>query len=111
MGVEGSRTGRAERLWLVIAVAMLWTVSVGGEAEMMQPTIQFEQLEETQASPKPATKKRRWLSCRNRGRIVLQVALLQAQPFSSGSLAAAVSPPPADSVAATSKPGFAGFAG
>jgi hypothetical protein len=105
---------RAERLWLVMAVATLWTMSVGGEAEREQPPRQYERLEDPHWARMPArgdSKKRRWLSCRNRGRIVVQVALLQARPLPKGQLGGepwpeTVSPPrhlPAPKQAAMTK--------
>jgi hypothetical protein len=38
---------RAERLWLAIAVATLWVVSRGGEAELDLPASSFSELPET----------------------------------------------------------------
>ncbi len=50
---------RATRLWLAIAVATLWVVSVGGEADAMQPCSGLESLPELHIARCTATKRSR----------------------------------------------------
>lgn len=71
---------RAARLWLVLALAHLWTMSVGGEAEgddfvlpAPMPIPVF-----------PATTMPRVLSCLNRGWIRIIVALITQRPLPLG---------------------------
>lgn len=77
---------RVERLWLVLAVATLWMVSVGGEAERNLPASTLEQLPlthiaRTRTRHQPAT---RWLSCFRRGRLSILAALMTGQPLPHG---------------------------
>ncbi len=77
---------RAERLWLVIAVATLWTVSVGCAAEVALPTAVLAEPPVTQRAPRDARKRRlrRELSCFRRGRLVLIAALCGGQELPLG---------------------------
>jgi len=83
--------GRVERLWLAMAVAMVWMVSLGTQAESQLPAACPEHLPEQhiarkrmkQASPRPPVRR---LSCAQRGRLVLLAALLQAQDLPVGRL-------------------------
>jgi hypothetical protein len=77
---------RAERLWLALAVATLWTVSVGCQAEVEQPKPQLAQLPEQHIAHKRATGQRpaRALSCFRRGRLVILAALCLGQPLPVG---------------------------
>ena len=50
---------RASRLWLAIAVATLWVVSVGGEADATQPCSGLEALPERHIARRTATKRSR----------------------------------------------------
>jgi hypothetical protein len=73
---------RAARVWLVLAVATLWAVSVGGAAEANLPASSLEALPlrhvaRQRASGRPAP---RALSCFRRGVLVLVVAAVAAQP-------------------------------
>src|SRR5262245_28675467 len=79
---------RAERLWLAVAVATLWTVSVGCQAEVEQPRPQLSQLPEHHIARKRATGQRppRALSCFRRGRLVIVAALCLGQSLPVGSL-------------------------
>jgi hypothetical protein len=72
---------RAERLWLVLAVATLWAVSVGGEAETSLAASGLDELPSSPvARPQSRVKaKSRLLSCFRRGRIALLIALLRGQ--------------------------------
>jgi len=77
---------RVERFWLVLAVATLWMVSVGGEAEMNLPASTFDDLPlthvaRTRSRHLPLT---RWLSCFRRGRLRILAALITGQPLSHG---------------------------
>jgi hypothetical protein len=68
---------RAERLWLAIAVATLWAVSVGGEVDANLPASSLEALPQTHVARRKATRRSRprMLSCFARG-IVTIVGLL-----------------------------------
>ncbi len=75
-------TTRAERFWLAIAVATLWVVSVGGEADANMPASGFDELPETHIArrlKKNRPSRARLLSCFRRGRSVILVALLRAE--------------------------------
>lgn len=70
---------RAERQWLAIAVATLWAVTVGGEADATLPASSFDELPENhiaRKTKKPKTLPQRKLSCCRRGLIVLLAALI-----------------------------------
>jgi len=79
---------RAERLWLAIAVATRWTVSVGCQAEGEQPQPQVHQLPERHIARQRATGQRppRVLSCFRRGRLVILAALCLSHPLPVGAL-------------------------
>ncbi len=70
---------RAARLWLALAVATLWTVSVGGEAETM---VAGSEVTTTTPvvdgpSPSPTLRPLRTLSCFRRGQLTLWAQLLR----------------------------------
>lgn len=74
------RPERAERLWLVMTVAMLWTLSVGGEADLdISPATIPDLL---------------GLSCFTAGVIQILVAVCTAQPIPVGRFYPAQYPPP-----------------
>jgi hypothetical protein len=77
---------RAERLWLALAVATFWTVSVGCQAEVEPPRPQLTQLPEQPIARQRATGQRpaRSLSCFRRGRLVILAALCLGQPLPVG---------------------------
>lgn len=80
---------RAERLWLAMAVATLWVVSVGCQAEAEQPIRLVTDLPETHIARQSTQKARaqaRVLSCFRRGRLVLVAALLNGQALPMGRL-------------------------
>ena len=79
---------RAERLWLVIAVATLWTVSVGCEAEVALPVPVLEALPQTHGARRGRRGRAvpRALSCFRRGRLVLIAALCRGQELPLGRL-------------------------
>ena len=64
---------RAERLWLAIAVATLWAVSVGGEVDANLPVSSLETLPETHVARRKATgrSRPRMVSCFARGVITI----------------------------------------
>jgi Transposase DDE domain len=80
---------RAERLWLAMAVATLWVVSVGCQAEATQPVRLLAALPETHIARRNARKGQtqgRALSCFRRGRLLLVAALLNGQELPLGQL-------------------------
>ena len=79
---------RAERLWLALAVATLWVVSVGGEADATRPVSSLEALPELHVARRRATGRAqpRLLSCFRRGVLTILVALLHGQPLPLGRL-------------------------
>lgn len=79
---------RASRLWLAIAVATLWVVSVGGEADATQPCSGLEALPERHIARRPATKRSqpRLGSCFARGLQRIWVALLNGRLLPMGRL-------------------------
>ena len=82
--------GRVERLWLAMAVAMVWMVSLGTQAESQLPTACPEQLPEQHIAHKRMKRVShlpvRRLSCAQRGRLILLAALLQAEDLPIGRL-------------------------
>jgi hypothetical protein len=83
-----SNPARAERLWLVIAVATLWTVSVGCAAEVALPVpvladLPAQHVARRHASGRP---RRREVSCFRRGRLVLIAALCGGHELPLGRL-------------------------
>jgi len=77
---------RATRLWLALAVATLWVLSVGGEADATLPAASFDALPETHIARRRATHRPppRLLSCFRRGCIVIWVTLLAQKPLPLG---------------------------
>jgi hypothetical protein len=70
---------RAERLWLAIAVATLWAVSVGGEVDASLPASSLEALPQKHVARRTATKRSRprMLSCFARGIITIVGRLIR----------------------------------
>ena len=70
---------RAERLWLAIAVATLWAVSVGGEVDANLPASSLQALPERHVARRTATKgsRPRMLSCFARGIITIVGKLIR----------------------------------
>jgi hypothetical protein len=70
---------RAERLWLAIAVATLWAVSVGGEADAHLPVSSLEALPPTHVARRKATgrSRPRMLSCFARGIVTIVGAFIR----------------------------------
>ncbi len=76
--------GRVERLWLAMAVAMVWMVGVGSQADSQRPLPHLEQLPQTHIARQrlqraPTQLPARRLSCLQRGRLVLVAALFRAE--------------------------------
>jgi hypothetical protein len=83
--------GRVERLWLAMAVAMVWMVSLGSQADSQRPLPSLEQLPEKHIARKrmkrAATQQPvRRLSCLQRGRLLLVAALFKAEVLPLGRL-------------------------
>jgi hypothetical protein len=79
---------RAARLWLVIAVATLWLVSVGGDADETLPVITMPDLA-TYLPPPPRARRathRRLVSVFRRGWNLILAALLNQAPLPHGRL-------------------------
>ena len=72
---------RAERLWLAIAVATLWVVSVGGEVDANLSVSSLEALPQTHIARRTATKRSRprMLSCFARGILTIVAALIRGE--------------------------------
>jgi hypothetical protein len=83
-----TRPDRAARLWLAVAVATLWLLSVGGEAEEMLPASTIPDI--TALAPRlPRTRRAtrlRLVSVFRRGWIRILVALLDQTPLPMGRL-------------------------
>lgn len=84
---------RAERLWLAVAVATLWLVQVGGEAEaaLADPTIAEGTLADLSSPQTACRRQRRATQARlvgvfRRGWVRILVALLTAAPLPVGHL-------------------------
>ncbi|NES40060.1 MAG: transposase [Moorea sp. SIO2C4] len=89
---------RAERLWLAIAVATLFLVSIGGEAEANLPASSLPPLEqmsssaETKENPSihekqillPKTNSTRFLSCFRRGFLIILASAIKGMPLPTG---------------------------
>ena len=77
---------RATRLWLVIALATLWVVRVGGEADATLPVSSLEDLPKTHIARKtrrdPVPVRR--LSCFHRGQIMIVALLIKGEPIPAG---------------------------
>ena len=79
---------RAERLWLAMAVAMLWTVTVGGDLEPHRPDSYDEQLSPNHAAHQqhPGGQTVRQISCFLQGLINIIADLLNGQAISLAGL-------------------------
>lgn len=80
---------RVERLWLVIAVATLWVVSVGATAEDALPASSFDALPDTHVAKRRYSSKQsrpRLLSCFRRGIINILVTLIRGETLPIGRL-------------------------
>ncbi len=85
-----TRPERASRLWLTMAVATLWTVSVGGAVEASEDgaALTLDALTPALCAPLPVTPTRRsrprLLSCFRRGVIHICATLLAGRPLPRG---------------------------
>jgi len=81
---------RAERLWLAMALATLWVVSLGCQAEVADPIASLEELPIPHIARRALSTRaqRRVLSCFRRGRLLLVAALVNQQPLPLGQLIA-----------------------
>lgn len=79
---------RASRLWLVMAVATLWVVQVGGEADQTLPASSFEALPPTHIARRLAKSKAhprpRLRACFRRGLEIIVAALIRQDPLPLG---------------------------
>lgn len=77
---------RAARLWLALAVATLWVVSVGGEADANLPACSLDLLPPSHIArrTKFRSAQPRQLSCFTRGLIVILAALIAQRPIPLG---------------------------
>jgi hypothetical protein len=69
---------RATRFWLAIAVATLWVLSVGGEADANIPASSFDALPENHIARRRSRKTAftRLLSCFHRGIMIIITSLI-----------------------------------
>jgi hypothetical protein len=76
---------RATRLWLAIAVATLWVISVGNQAEDTLPAASFADLPPAHIARRVSFRsKPRVIACFRRGILAILIALLNAQPLPLG---------------------------
>lgn len=77
---------RAERLWLAMAVATLWVVSVGGEADARLPVSTLEALPATHSArrTRQSASRPRGLSCFARGVVAIIGALIRGDSLGLG---------------------------
>jgi hypothetical protein len=78
---------RAERLWLAIAVATVWVVSVGGQADATLPVSSLDALPELHVARRKATgrSRPRMISCFARGLILIVGTLIRGEGLLLGS--------------------------
>ena len=81
-----SDPARAARLWLALAVATLWVVSVGGEEDAKLPVYNLSLLPPTHIARriKSHSTKPRNISCFARGMITILATLINQRPISLG---------------------------
>jgi hypothetical protein len=87
------QASRVERLWLAMAVALVWTVRLGSQADSQLTGGNVESLPATHIAhqrPKrqPGQRPARRLSCPQRGRLVLLAALVRAENLPLGVIVA-----------------------
>lgn len=77
---------RATRFWLSIAVATLWVLSVGGEADATIPVSSFDALPKNHIARRRSLSRpySRLLSCFHRGMMVIVIALISQKPLPLG---------------------------
>ena len=82
---------RVERLWLAMAVALVWTVRLGSQADSQLPIAHVASLPPAhiarqRVTDEPAQRPARRLSCPQRGRLVLLAALVRAEDWPGGGI-------------------------
>ena len=82
---------RVERLWLAMAVALVWTVRLGSQADSQLPPADVERLPPAHIAHQrmkgePKERPARRLSCPQRGRLVLLAALVRAEDWPMGAI-------------------------
>lgn len=82
---------RVERLWLAMAVALVWTVRVGSQADSQLPAAHVEclppaHIAHQRMTGEPGQRPVRRLSCPQRGRLVLLAALVRAEGWPMGAI-------------------------
>ena len=77
---------RATRFWLAIAVATLWVLSVGGEADANMPASSFDALPENHIARRRSPKAScvRLLSCFHRGMMIIITSLIAQRQLPLG---------------------------
>ena len=78
---------RATRFWLALAVATLWVLSVGGQADAQLSACSLETLPEnhiTRRRPRKTASGSRLLSCFQRGRLILLTAFIAQRKLPLG---------------------------
>ncbi len=84
---------RVERVWLAMAVALVWTVRLGSQADSQLVGGDLEQLParhiaRQRVKRQPSQRPARRLRCPQRGRLVLLAALVRAEDLPLGALVA-----------------------
>ncbi len=87
------QASRVERLWLAMAVALVWTVRLGSQADSQLTRGNMESLPAAhiahqRLNGQPGQRPARRLSCPQRGRLVLLAALMQAEDLPLGVIVA-----------------------
>jgi hypothetical protein len=82
---------RVERLWLAMAVALVWTVRLGSQADSQLPVADVEGLPpghiaRQRVKDAPNWRHARRLSCPQRGRLLLLAALVRAEDWPVGAI-------------------------
>jgi hypothetical protein len=72
---------RASRLWLAMAVASLWVVSIGGEADASLPASSLAALPDTHVARRKRRTPSRLLSCFRRGILIISASLYLNKPL------------------------------
>jgi Transposase DDE domain len=85
------QASRVERLWLAMAVALVWTVRLGSQADSQLPEGNLEHLPPAHIAHQrlkrlPGQRPARRLSCPQRGRLVLLAALVLAEDLPLGAI-------------------------
>ena len=78
--------GRASRVWLVMAVAMLWVIAVGGEQDALLDEQGWDDVPQESQQGTGGKRRRRYrrLSCFSRGLIAITTAVLKGEDLPLG---------------------------